>query len=406
MTTRLSTPLQLDHMKHWFTENNPFTDPQLIDWSIIDETLTFNENLECMENNYPSCLWRKQDDYDLYYVESIKKQASEAGYTLVRDHTYKAMENKAHQYDSQRQGKQIHLVNGADTVKSVQVVKDTADKQLKKIVFNDAPLDKILDDAELKPLVVAGEPGNGKTTIVKQLTMMAKKRGWIVQCFDISTAWYHDSPLSNRVTCYDWGSPPNIGDTMYDMSALSTMDRRTLVSRMIKENWDTRLDGVKDDPEYLGSQPMHLYIFEEGNTYFSSSDLNKKDWCGQTLTDFISVRRNLKFTAIIVATAVSGEIATRFRRRCSYMLSRVTSQEERNYLRKSTDDETMKVTMSLPRYKFVFYGREHRILAPFGVEYRRYKAPVEVQRWIPESESVTVKGFMEKMWDALSHRKG
>ena len=51
-----------------------------------------------------------------------------------------------------------------------------------------APIEQILNDLELKPLIIGGEPGNGKTVLVKHIVHQALAKGWIIQAFDPSLA--------------------------------------------------------------------------------------------------------------------------------------------------------------------------------------------------------------------------
>ena len=244
------------------------------------------------------------------------------------------------------------------------------------------PLDIILNDLQRKVLVISGEAGLGKTHLTKHLTEKALQRGWDVQCYDISMAWFHDAPIPNRITAHDWGSPPNRPNTLYDIATLKSVDRRILISRMIDEEWSRRINGIRDNKDYLFTVSQYLQIFEEGNTYFSSTDLNRKDWCGDTLTNFVSVRRNLKYSGIVVATAVSGEIATKFRKRCNYLIGKIMSDEERRYIKNSTSKAFVEAAQELPPYKFVYYGSK-QILEPFGVEFKEFGAPKDIQPWIP-----------------------
>jgi len=259
------------------------------------------------------------------------------------------------------------------------------------------PIDIILDDLEVKPLIVAGEPGNGKTVFVKRIAEEARRRGWVIQAFDPSLAWYHDSPLANRATVEEgeWGYARNEADTCYDVSGLTPEERRLFTARIIKEQWDRRVEAVKVNPYYLDDAPIHLFILEEGNTFWSSSSLNRRDWAGASLTDFVSIRRNLRFAAIVVTTAVSGEIATRYRRRCNYLLSRVMSYEERSYLKKSTSRDTVEAASTLPRFKFIYYGGT-MILEPFSVPYKKYPTPT----------SIDVNPFIEAVTRGVENRRG
>lgn len=247
------------------------------------------------------------------------------------------------------------------------------------------PLDVVVDDLQRKVLIVAGEAGLGKTQLVKHITEAVLKRGWLVQCYDISMAWFHDCPLPYRTTVYDWGSAPNIPNILYDMATLKSVDRRILISRMIEEEWSKRVNGIRDDKNFLINTPQYLQIFEESNVFLDSASLNRRDWCGDVLTNFISVRRNLKYSGIVIATAVSGEIATKFRKRCNYLIGRIMSDEERRYIKKSTSKEFVEVAQELPPYKFVYYGTK-QILEPFGVQYKTFSEPQDVPLWIPQPQ--------------------
>ena len=260
-----------------------------------------------------------------------------------------------------------------------------------------SPLDVVMDDLRRKVLVVAGEQGLGKTQLTKHLTEMALKLGWVAQCYDISMAWFHDSPLPYRTVANDWGSPQNRPDTLYDMATLKNMDRRILISRMIEEEWTRRVNGIRDDEDFLSKVPQYLEVFEEGNVFLDSSSLNRKDWCGDTLTNFISVRRNLKYSGIVVATAVSGEIATKFRKRCNYLIGRIMSDEERRYIKNSTSKDFVEAASDLPPYKFVYYGSE-KILEPFGVQFKEFPQPQDIPSWVPDPEPPQKhRGFLHRL---------
>lgn len=264
------------------------------------------------------------------------------------------------------------------------------------------PIETVLDDLQRKILVVGGEAGWGKTVLVKTLTEMALSRGWVAQCYDISMAWFHDSPLPHRVTAYDWGSPSNHMNTLYDMATLKGADRRLLIGRLIEEEWTNRVNGVRNDPDYLDTVSQCLQVFEEGNTYFDSANLNKKDWCGDVLTNFVSVRRNLKYTGIVVATAVSGEIATKFRKRCNYLVGKLMSDEEKRYIRNSTSKELVNVAEELEPYKFVYQGSK-RILEPFGVDYKRFRCPQELYAPPPPQLQTMPQPKPRSLWDNIKN---
>jgi hypothetical protein len=161
---------------------------------------------------------------------------------------------------------------------------------------------------------------------------------------------------------------------------------------MIEEEWVRRVNGIRDDSDYLFRIPQYLQVFEEGNVFLDSSSLNRKDWCGDTLTNFISVRRNLNYSGIVIATAVSGEIATKFRKRCNYLIGRIMSDEERRYIKNSTSKEFIEAASELQPYQFVYYGSK-QVLTPFGVEFKRFGSPQDLPTWVPEQEEAQPQGF-------------
>ena len=359
-------------------------DPSLIDWEHeLDETLNYHEQLENLKEVYPEFRWTMRDDYDSYYKDYLREEANGMGFSLTR-------------YDSEKKIERLEKENGR--------LKNRQDKLLTPTITEKEAYDKVLgvppliiDDLSRKALVVAGEAGHGKSSIVKSIVDVAKRRGYMVKVFDLSLAWWHNSPLSYRVAARDWGSPVNQGDTVYDMASMTSQDRRNLVSRMIYEDWQPRYEGLLDDENYVNKIPRGLMVFEEGNTYFDSSSLNRKDWSAQVFHDFISTRRNYNLDAILVTTRVQGEVSPKIRNRCNYLLAKLMGQEERSYITKATSKEIVERSLSLPRYKFLYYGSEP-ILKPFGVEYKQFPSPSDVPSWVPPQP---VKPVKRGMWSRL-----
>jgi len=370
--SRLSKNLQITNLRRVFTELNPMSDPALIDWDhVVDETLCYEEQLENLKEEYPEFRWTMRDDYDAYYKDYLGEEAARMGLNLTR-------------YDATKKIGRLEKENGKLKNRQENLVKEStqiSEAEALKRVYGVPPV--VLDDLRLKTLVVAGEPGNGKSTIVKVITEAAMRRGYEVKCFDISLAWYHNSPLKHRVSVRDWGSPRNEANTLYDMAPLTSQDRRNLVSRMIYEDWAPRYDYMLDNPNAVESMPRKLIILEEGNTFLDASSLNRKDWTAQVFQDFISTRRNYGLDMIIVATRVSGEISPKIRNRCNYLASRLMGKEERNYIERSTSREFVDKALKLPRYKFVYSGSE-QVLTPFGVEPPVFGSPEDLQPWMPD----------------------
>ena len=374
--SRLPKKLQIINLRRTFTELNPMSDPTLVDWDHeVDETLSYEEQLESLKEEYPEFRWTMRDDYDAYYKDYLGEEAARMGLNLTR-------------YDATKKIERLEKENGKLKNRQENLVKEStqiSEAEALKRVYGVPPV--VLDDLRLKTLVVAGEPGNGKSTIVKVITEAAMRRGYEVKCFDISLAWYHNSPLKHRVSVRDWGSPKNEANTLYDMASITSQDRRNLVSRMIYEDWAPRYEYMLDNPNAVDSLPRKLVILEEGNTFLDASSLNRKDWTSQVFQDFISTRRNYGLDLIIVATRVSGEISPKIRNRCNYLLSRLMGKEERNYIEKSTSKEVVEKALKLPRYKFVYSGSE-QVLSPFSVEPQNFGSPQDLQQWAPHVEAI------------------
>ena len=368
--SRLPKNLQIVNLRRVFIQLNPMSDPDLVDWEHeIDETLNYHEQLENLKDSYPEFRWTMRDDYESYYKDYLREEASGIGYSLTR-------------YDGVKKIERLERENGKlkNRQEKIAVKAPITEEEAYNKVLGLPPV--IIDDLKRKALVVAGEAGWGKTTLVKTIADVAMRRGWIVKCFDLSLAWWHDSPMQYRMVARDWGSPPNQDGTVYDMAAITSQDRRNLVSRMIYEDWMPRYEGLLDDQNYTNNVPRILFIFEEGNTYFDSSSLNRKDWSAQVFHDFISTRRNYNLDAVLVTTRVQGEVSPKIRNRCNYLLAKLMGQEERNYISKATTKEAVERATQLQPYKFLYCGSE-QILKPFGVEYRNFGQPQDLQLWTP-----------------------
>jgi len=321
-------------------------------------------------DEYPQYKWMKKDDYEEYYLGEINEQLSVAGYTAVNELTLKKLENKAIAYDKLR--KQNTQRKIAENIQP----KQGEPKQIIPVeeAKSDNHLDLLLTDLIRKILICMGEPGHGKTVTVKDLVYHAKQHGWIVKIFDISLAWRYNAPVEHYQKVVNPELYRNMDDCIYDIAMLSPNERRELIASIIKQDWIIRYLGIDADPDYLSYEPQTLYIFEEGNSYFDSYSLNRKDAAGAILTDFISARRNYKQSAVIVATAVSGEVATKFRRRCNFLSGKIMGEEERRYLKNGTSRGFMEKASILGLREFIYYG-SREIKQPFSFTYRDYPTP-------------------------------
>ena len=243
--------------------------------------------------------------------------------------------------------------------------------------------DLLIEDLKRKILVNLGEPGHGKTVGTKDIVYRVKQLGWIVKVFDISLAWRYNSPIEKYQKVVNPEIYRNLDDCIYDIALLGPDERRNFIASIIKQDWTIRYLGIDADPDYLDYEKPILYVFEEGNSYFSSRSVNRADEAGSIFTDFISARRNYKQSAIIVATAVSGEVATKFRRRCNFLSGKIMGEEERRYLKNGTSKRFMEKASVLRRQRFIYYGGGE-VLNPFKFTYREYGTPEIIEITVDE----------------------
>ena len=88
--SRLSTPLQLEHLQRAFEDLNPSSALDLIDWrSTLDESLTMAENVDAFEEAYPQFSWMRPEtmgpgQYAEMVIEGLAEEAEPYGYELIR----------------------------------------------------------------------------------------------------------------------------------------------------------------------------------------------------------------------------------------------------------------------------------------------------------------------------------
>jgi len=88
--SRLSTPLQLEHLQRTFMDLNPSSAVDLIDWrATIDEELTMGENVDLFEEAYPQFSWVRPEvtgpgQYEEMVIAGLADEAEPYGYELIR----------------------------------------------------------------------------------------------------------------------------------------------------------------------------------------------------------------------------------------------------------------------------------------------------------------------------------
>ena len=228
-----------------------------------------------------------------------------------------------------------------------------------------------------KPLVVDANRGHGKSQLIKALVAEALEQGYIVKVFDCVVNWYHDSPLLKRQLIRNPDQYTVIDNCVYECGSLSQPQFRRFIASIIKHDYNERYEHKLVDPKYVDSTPRVLYIIEEANTVIKSQALNRKGWEADILNNFISRGRNLGLDVIFIATRVGGEVSPGFRNRCDWILGRVSGKEEKTYVGKATDDDTLEIAKKLPKYKFVYYDGDTS--EPFYLPETIYHTPATVE---------------------------
>ena len=98
---RLSTPLQIQHLKTRFRKLNPEVGVKHIDWGyVIDETLTMGENVEGFMQEYPQYQWEHPEPeagqlYMKQIIDATRDQVAEFSYDVVKSRRLGILEKAA-----------------------------------------------------------------------------------------------------------------------------------------------------------------------------------------------------------------------------------------------------------------------------------------------------------------------
>jgi len=213
------------------------------------------------------------------------------------------------------------------------------------------------------------ETGHGKSssakTIIKRLKELEPKT--IVKVFDVSQAWYHVSPLPYRQwidvqTLIDFMNGKttfiNLNDCSYEMGDLTEELRRFFVAIIIKQDYESRRAMARQyGLKAVEKLPRIVYVFEESDTYFDSSSLNKKDEASEKLRDFIKVGRNFGLRGFCICTAEVGELGTKLRRRSKHLIGKIISDGDQRFFNKKVK-KMGDMALSIPRFNWVYYNGE------------------------------------------------
>lgn len=210
-------------------------------------------------------------------------------------------------------------------------------------------------------IIFVSERGHGKSSTLKTIVKHIRDRcpDISMKVYDPSQSWFERSPTKYRqyVTTEKLkaGMVDNVVDCTFEIGALTEEQRRIFVGTCIAQDYRYRYDLRMNNPEAFKQLPWVVYILEEANVLFGSFSMRKNDGITPVLQDFVSVGRNYKMSAFLVATAEEGEIAPSLRRRSRHIYGRVESEADLAKVRRK-DKELAQYLTVIPRYTFVYLG--------------------------------------------------
>jgi hypothetical protein len=232
------------------------------------------------------------------------------------------------------------------------------------------PFSKIAEDITQLLILFLAVRGHGKSSSLRTvLKHIRQERPDIVfKIFDVSQAWFHNAPVELRqmVTTSALRSKQiaNLDNCVYEMGSLSEAQRRAFVASIVAQDYRERYEIKRKNHGKIEGLPWVVYIFEEANVYFGSYSFRKNDAFSPVLQDFVSVGRNYKLSAFLVATAEQGEISPSLRRRVSRLYGRVESVSDLNALKRK-DKGASKIVATMPKYNFLYHSGES--FGPFRI---------------------------------------
>jgi len=387
MFRRLSTPIQIGHLKKLFNKLNPGIDEELIDWeATIGSHETYHESIEDFQSEYPQYNWeeKNEDPYAYQQFMSVRDQAEDLGYNILSDSELKRLRMEADKPKTVVNLKKSYIGESPEeTVKRRQ---------------SDSFYDKIIEDVKEVPILLLSQRGHGKSSSLKTVVKRIKEANsdYIIKIFDVSQSWYHKAPVQYR-QLVNGQQIHNIGDCVYEMGKLSNDARRVLVASIINQDYSKRYQMRVTDPEHFKTLPRILYIFEEANVYFGSYSFRKKDRYSAILEDFISVGRNYGLDAFLVATAEMGEISPSLRRRIARLYGRMESESDLNALKRK-NKRAYEAVKEMPKYNFLYLDNGGYKTAHIKDEVTTTPADYNV---ITENNQVKPLGFWTQLFIGL-----
>jgi hypothetical protein len=220
----------------------------------------------------------------------------------------------------------------------------------------------VTSDIKSSLIQFVSERGWGKSTALKNIVKRCMEKDPNIQfyAFDTSQSWYKKAPLKYRQLVtrekIKTGQVANIPDCVYEIGSLSEAERRVFLGIIIKQHYERRYQLSLSDPEAFNRLPWCVYILEEANVYFGSFSLRMKDWVTPVLQDFVSVGRNYKMSAFLVATAEQGEISPSLRRRSRRIYGKLVAEGDIAIVRRTDKAMAEYLAKDIPRFNFIYWG--------------------------------------------------
>jgi hypothetical protein len=220
----------------------------------------------------------------------------------------------------------------------------------------------ITSDVSKNIIQFISERGHGKSSALKTIVKRCRETHPELEfmAFDVSQSWYESAPLKYRqLVTLDklrTGEIKNVVDCVYEMGSLSEAQRRQFIGTIIARIYKMRYEIKLNDPAAFAALPTLIFIIEESNVVFGSYSFRVKDWISPVLADFVSVGRNYKLSAILVATVEDGEMAPSLRRRSRRIYGRLVAEGDISRVRRNNKEMAKYLSQEISRFNFVYWG--------------------------------------------------
>lgn len=230
------------------------------------------------------------------------------------------------------------------------------------------PINTIVEDSRVLPIICTTRRGNGKTTTIKAIVDQIRKQHpeTIFKVFDMSMAWLENAPLKYRQVVSAESilndTTKNIGDCAYILN-LDDNDKISFIASIIKSDLNERKAlALTFGLDVVDSLPWIIYIVEEVNEIFSSGALRGKNPTAQGLREFLSIGRNFNTNLIGITTASSGEVSPKLRRKAEYLCGVLNSASDINEIRKVEGYDYLEKVQALGKYEYLYSNNPTQVI--------------------------------------------